>query len=260
MNITEKMKQNREFMKSPSFFENMTKSDQHLGLPQPPVEKAATGEVIQLPCFDNVITNGAYTDLLDVRRSVRLYTDKAATQQQLAFMLWSVQGVQFFRDETRYASMRPVPSGGARHPFEAYVAVMNVDGLKSGIYHYLPLEHIGEKRVAIEFLHDIDEATPGQAVVDALAGQKWAKTSAFVLFFTCLAYRAEWRYHEMSHRVALIDLGHVGQNAMLSAAAMGLGSCCCAAFDTEVSNKMLRVDGTDEFMVYGVTVGTPKKQ
>jgi len=254
MNITPRMLQNRDFMKCPNFKLGMAESDQQLKLPQPPVDKAAVGQVIQLPSFDGVITNGAYADLLDVRRSVRNYSG-VATQAQLAFMLWSTQGVQGFMGETRYASKRPVPSGGARHPFEAYVAVLDVEGLKPGVYHYLPLQHVGEKKVALEFVAEIEDA--GNTIIEALAGQKWAADAAFTLFYTCIAYRAEWRYHEMSHRVALIDLGHVGQNAMLSAAAMGLGSCCCAAYDTALCDKLLGVDGTDEFTVYAIPVGVP---
>jgi SagB-type dehydrogenase family enzyme len=77
------------------------------------------------------------------------------------------------------------------------------------------------------------------------------------LFFTCLPYRGEWRYAEMAHRVMLIDLGHVGQNVMLSAAALGMGSCCFAAFDSTQCDKALGVDGFDEYTVYAVSVGTP---
>ena len=255
--LVKEIMQNRDFMKCPDFSKGMLESDQQLKLPQPPVDKAAVGEIIQLPAFDDVITCGAYADLLDIRRSVRNFSDKAATQAQLAFMLWSVQGVQGFMGETRYASKRPVPSGGARHPFEAYIAAFNVDGLKPGLYHYLPLENIGEKSVSIEFLKEIENA--GDTVVESLAGQKWAANASFVVYFTCIAYRAEWRYSKMAHRVALIDLGHVGQNAMLSAAAMGLGSCCCAAYNTEACDKLLGVDGKDEFTVYAIPVGTPIK-
>ena len=253
MNITPKMLENRDFMKCPDFSAGMADSDQKLGLPQPPISNVATGEIIQLPTFDGVIVNDSYANLLDVRRSVRQFTDKSATQKQLAFMLWSTQGIQHFRGENRYASMRPVPSGGARHPFEAYAAVLNVEGLEQGIYRYLPLEHVGEKRVAVEKVGSIDHAP--KTISAALAGQAWGGDAAFVLFYTCVAYRAEWRYHEMSHRVALIDLGHVGQNVMLSAEAIGMGSCCCAAFDTDACDKLLGVDGKDEFTVYVVPVG-----
>jgi SagB-type dehydrogenase family enzyme len=244
---------NRDFMKCPDFKTKMAKSDQKQGLPQPPSDKAAVGEVIMLPPFDGVIKTDSYAELLDVRRSEREYTDKAATRAQLAFMLWSTQGIQFYRGENRYASMRPVPSGGARHPFEAYAAVLNVEGLEQGIYHYLPQENVGEKLAAIEYLSPLADAK--DTVTDMLYQQKWGADAAFVLFYTCIAYRAEWRYSAMAHRVALIDLGHVGQNAMLGAAALGMGSCCIAAFNNAKCDEVLGVDGVDEYTVYAVTVG-----
>ena len=249
----DEMTRNRMFMKCPDLSEEGPKTDQELKLPQPPLEKAAAGEIIELPAFEDAVKHAAYTDLLDIRRSERAYTGVPATQAQLAFLLWTTQGVQAIRGSNRYAGLRPVPSGGARHPFEVYVAALNVEGLEQGFYHYLPLERVGEKRAAAEFLPAL-KITDGM-VTEMLAGQGWAEKAAFILFFSCLPYRGEWRYREMAHRVMLIDLGHAGQNAMLSAAALGLGSCCLAAYDAAKCDAALGLDGVNEYTVYAVTVG-----
>lgn len=97
-----------------------------------------------------------------------------------------------------------------------------------------------------------------QTITEMVVGQAWAAKAPIVLFYTCIPYKAEWRYHELSHRVQLIDLGHVGQNAMLSAAALGLGSCCMAAYGQEACDGLIGVDGLEEYTVYGVAVGTPE--
>ena len=57
---------------------------------------------------------------------------------------WSASGIQ--ATQGNVATLRPVPSAGARHPFELYVAVKDVEGLESGIYHYVPAKHIEEKK------------------------------------------------------------------------------------------------------------------
>lgn len=243
-------------MKCPSFKEEMAKSDQQNGVTPPPVSKEATGRLIKLPAFDGIIKDNNYERLLDIRRSVREYADTPMTQEQLAFMLHTAISIQEFRGQQNFATLRPAPSGGARHPFELYVTVKNVIGLEQGVYRYVPLEDVGKKAVTIEYVGEIGDYEP--VVTEMCAGQKWASQAPCMLVLSCIPYRAEWRYREHAHRVVLIDLGHVGQNVMLSAAALGLGSCCIAAYDQELCDKILKLDGKDEFAVYAIPVGAPK--
>ncbi|MDR2590233.1 MAG: SagB/ThcOx family dehydrogenase [Oscillospiraceae bacterium] len=252
--LWEEINNNRDFMKCPDFSKTMICSDQEKKLTQPPLSKDAKGEIIELSAdFDDAVVTDSYKKLLDIRRSLRVYDKKVAmTQNQLAFLLWSTQGIQEIKGQN-YATLRPVASGGARHPFETYFIVQNVEGLKPGVYHYLPLENIGEKRVAISFVSDFPEHK--KRVTNMLAGQKWASDAPVVVFLSCVAYRAEWRYSVCAHRVVLIDLGHVGQNLMLSAAAMGLGSCCIAAYNQKLCDEALGLDSNEEYTVYVCTVG-----
>jgi len=253
------LEKNRNFMKCPSFKDEMAKSDQQNGVTPPPVNIAPRGgEKITLDVPVGTASNDSYTNLLDIRRSVRVYDDqKPMTQAQLAYMCHTALSIQEFRGVENYATLRPAPSGGARHPFELYVAIQNVEGVAPGIYHYLPLENVGKPAVTLERIGDI--ADHKSTVVDMVVGQKWAENASVTFFITCVAYRAEWRYRELAHRVILIDLGHVGQNMMLSAAALGLGSCCLAAYSQEDCDRVLMLDGVDEYTVYGVTVGWPKQ-
>ena len=252
----EEIQRCRNFMKC-TFSDNDPPSDQDKKLPQPPLGNAAKGEVIELPMgIEAAIVHPSYAELLDIRRSERVFGKEAMTREQLAFILWSIQGVQFIRG-ANYATMRPAPSGGARHPFEIYAAIRDVAGMKPGVYHYLPLEHIGEKKVALEFHRELPDYEVN--ITDMLSGQKWAATAQAVIFFSCVAYRGEWRYSKFAHRVMLIDLGHAGQNLMLSAAATGLGSCCIAAYDQDVCDKTLGLDGFEEYTVYACAVGCVKR-
>jgi len=230
-------------------------SDQAKGIPRPPHGHAACGELIELPAFDTPTNRIAYADLLDMRRSERFFTQKAVTGAELAFLLWSTQGIQSFAGANQVATLRPVPSGGARHPFELYFIAQNVEGLAPGLYRYVPLAHVGEKRVSVSYLGAFEDHKPRMTAL--LAGQKWASSAPLVLFFTAVPYRAEWRYDLASHRVMLIDLGHAGQNVMLSAKALNLGSCCCAAYDQKLCDEALGVGGLEEYTVYAIPIGTP---
>ena len=252
--MSEQIAKNRKFMHCPHFFEVMKESDQSKGIAHPPHGHEVRGTLIELPPFSDIAKNVSYADLLDSRRSQRVFTENPITGAQLAFLLWSAQGIQDFRGENQVATLRPAPSGGARHPFELYFVAQNVDGLEPGLYRYAPLSHVGEKRVAIEYLGVFEDYET--RITELLSGQKWASKSPLVLFFSAVPYRAEWRYKDASHRVMLIDLGHVGQNVMLSAQALGLGSCCIAAYNQALCDEALGFDGEQEYTVYAIPIGT----
>ena len=57
----------------------------------------------------------------------------------LSYLLWCTQGVkEVFQGN---ATLRNVPSAGARHAFETYLLINNVDGITPGLYRFLALEH-----------------------------------------------------------------------------------------------------------------------
>ena len=248
-----KILDNRNFMKCPIFKEGMANSDQSNGVPHPEHGKRYDKEMIILDGFETGSKHNLEF-LYDKRRSERAYNpNEPMTQAQLAFLLWSAAGIQMYRGSTNVATLRPTPSGRARHPFEIYIAVQNVVGLEPGLYHYRPVENVGEKKVSLTYLKGFENYKT--QINDMLAGQVWAVDASIVLMVTCIAYRAEWRYTSMAHRVMLIDLGHLGQNVMLSAADMGLGSCCCAAYNQPLCDEFLEINGVDEYSVYLIPVG-----
>lgn len=136
-------------------------SDQDQKLPQPPLTKAPMGgKVIPLPReFDQLTMNNDLTEILARRKSSRIYSGQALSLLQLSFLLWSTQGVKEIRGKA-YATIRTVPSGGARHGFETYLLVNQAEGLNPGRYHYLPMEH------ALEYLGPVEE--PKKVIDDTL--------------------------------------------------------------------------------------------
>lgn len=245
--IAETIEKNRNFMKS-SFGHVTFQSDQQKLLPQPPLVKAAqSDERIPLTMdFDGMVAEHDYLKLLQDRVSNRFYAQEPMTLEQLAFLLWSTQGVRAIRGKN-YAALRPVPSGGARHAFETYLAVSNVKDLPQGVYHYLPMEHALEPIALQEGMAD--------TVASCACDQKWAGKAAVCFIYTAVAYRAEWRYSVNAHRVMLIDAGHVVQNLYLSAQAIGCGTCAIAAFKQEATDALLHIDGKEEYTIYMAPVG-----
>ncbi len=250
--------QNRRFMMAERtddpYLEDF-ESDQTLRLPQPPLVKAPMRpEAAPIPLcreFDRLELKHDLLALLRDRRSARVYTDGTVTLEQLSFLLWATQGVKSLRGKS-YATLRTVPSGGARHSYETYLTVRKVAGLRPGAYHYLPMEH------ALEFLHEIPQAD--DTVSRALCDQKWGAKANAVFFWAMDSYRAEWRYGIYAHRVALIDSGHIAQNLYLAATGLGLGTCGIAALSHEICRELFELDGENEFVVYAAPVGTVRPE
>lgn len=245
---------NRDFLKG--YRENdpymeQFESDQERKLPQPPLVKAAMREESARTYLPREITSAVekcdLTEVLRDRRSSRVYTEKPLTLEQLSYLLWATQGVQSIRGDN-YATIRPVPCGGARHEFETYLLVQSVHGLQAGAYHYLPMEH------ALEFLHPVENLQ--DEINESLCGQSWAKKASVVFYWSIVPYRAEWRYGIYAHSPALIDVGHVGQNLYVACSALGLGACGIAAFSHEECCRLFGLDGEEEFVIYTAPVGT----
>lgn len=247
--------QNREFMKGyreNDPYEADFESDQDLKRPQPPLVKAPVSAVrIPLPRdFDGLNVDKDPVRLIRDRRSARVYSQEDMSLSQLSFLLWATQGVKALRGKA-YATLRTVPCGGARHEFETYLLIRQVAGLEPGAYHYLPMEH------ALEFLHPVENL---EAVIsDTLCEQRWAAKANVVFYWSMVAYRAEWRYGIYAHRIALIDVGHVGQNLYLGCTALGLGTCGIGAFSHDLCSQVFGLDGDDEFIVYTAPVGTVRE-
>ena len=240
----------RNFMKSYSTdaYDDF-ESDQDLKLPQPPLVKAAmTEQTFTLPRnFEDLTLQNDFINLLRERKSSRVYTQHPISLLQLSFLLWATQGIKDIRGKS-YATLRTVPSGGARHPFETYLLVQHVDGLQPGAYHYLPMGH------QLEFLQPVEDLTA--VITNSLQDQSWASKASAIFYWSFVAYRCEWRYGIWAHAPALIDAGHVGQNLYLACTALGLGTCAVAAFDRQICDSLFSLDGEEEFTVYASPVGT----
>lgn len=228
---------------------DFSQTDQSRGVPPPPIEKpfAADAKRIDLPAIESLATVGRY-DLRTAiagRESCRIYAPDPLTLKELSFLLWATQGIKLKLDPGH--ALRMVPSAGCRHPLETYLCVMNVTGLETGIYRYLPLEH--------QLLFEFDVENLEQKIVRAALGQPWAGDAAVTFIWVAIPYRMEWRYGMAAHKAIALDAGHVCQNLYLACEAIGAGTCAIAAYNQEEMDKLLKLDGIDEFTIYLAPVG-----
>ncbi|MDD1687401.1 SagB/ThcOx family dehydrogenase [Methanoregula sp.] len=237
----------REFMERTKY-RYLGKSDQQKGLPQPPLELPVDPErpIIDLPPPATVdIPTLDLREAIESRQSIRNYVHEPLAPDELSFLLWCTQGVK-----TRsgiQATFRTVPSAGARHAFETFLLVNDVETLEPGLYRYLALTHR---------LQQIDtDPTVAHRVTSACFDQQFILRSGVTFLWTAVPYRMTWRYGERGYRDLHLDCGHVCQNLYLAAEAVECGVCAIAAFDDDAMNEILGINGNDQFLIYLATVG-----
>lgn len=224
-------------------------TDQDKKIPQPDIEKpyCETDLLIDLcPVKDFEKTQVNFIDVIGKRKSRRKYSEASITFYELSLMLWCTQGIRKVVNNG-HTTLRTVPSAEARHPFETYLIVNNVESLNPGLYRYLPLEH---KLLFKGELPDIKER-----LNDATVNQKFISNSAVTFVWAVVPYRSEWSFPEEAYKLIAMDAGHMCQNLYLAAEAVGAGACAVAGYDQDKMDALIGVDGKEEFTIYLAAVG-----
>mgnify|MGYP005838497813 CR=1 FL=1 len=240
------------------YFKNQTlpgmseiKTDMMKRLPLPPIEKPTpeNATLIDLPRLDEFrhLSTISLVDAIVNRESRRIYADEPISLGQLAFLLWSTQGVkQLIRNGM--VTLRTVPSGGGMHPFETYLAVHNVVGLTPGIYRYLAIAH---QLVRVD--------TPSEGLRERLTticnDQPYVGNGAVTFVWSVRPYRTEYRYGEDTLKDILMSVGHICQNLYLACEGLGLGTCATVAYQQADVDALIGVDGDEEIALYVAPVG-----
>ena len=231
---------------------DFSKTDQNRGIAPPPIEKPFSQDAVRIDLLkedvSGVIPDILLAEAIKNRKSHRTYLDQSLQLNELSFLLWATQGIRHQIDQGH--AYRTVPSAGCRHALETYLCVLKVEGLEQGIYRYLPQEH--------QLLYEFTEERMAEKLVRAVFRQPYPGKAAVTFIWTAVPYRMEWRYGPAAYKVIALDAGHVGQNLYLACEAVGCGTCAIGAYDQEAIDRMLRVDGVDEFVIYLAPVGKVK--
>lgn len=232
-------------------YEHVPQSPQKLGLPQPPLELPIDPAAPRISLPDPRSMSTPSIDLwqaINRRRTVRNYAPTPLSLDELSLLLWSTQGVR--EVSARPVTLRTVPSAGARHAFETYILVNTVEGLEPGIYRYAAVEHI---LLPYNLAEDVNSRFTA-----ACLDQSQVANSAVTFAWAVVMERMYWRYTERGYRYILLDAGHVCQNLYLAAEGLTCGVCAIAAFDDDLFNQTLGLDGVNQFVVYAASLGKRK--
>ena len=144
--------------------------------------------------------------------------------------------------------LKTSPSGGARHPVEAYAVALNVEGLSRGLYHYNAREHSFEC---------LKEAVDAEHIWKLVHKQGGMNRASLAVFFTVRWKRHIWKYrYPRSYRMVLFDVAHLVQTFILTATATNFHTFLTPAIDDAAAGEFLGIeDELEESVLYSVGLG-----
>ncbi|NVM23206.1 MAG: SagB/ThcOx family dehydrogenase [Desulfobacterales bacterium] len=234
-----------QYLKQTKYDRSLSLKRDDLGpLPRPPAYKnypEAPRTALPKPAFEKT---ESLWNILNQRRSRRRYTSKPISAETLASLLWATQGITLSRPEYQ---LRAAPSAGALYPVETYLSIHNVSDIRQGIYHFNVLDFA---------LEEIAQGNLGEELTRSALDQAMVGSGAVLFVWTAIVLRAMWKYRNRCMRYIFMDAGHIAENLQLAATAMGLGCCPIGAFYDEEINKILKIDGEEETVIYLAAVGS----
>jgi SagB-type dehydrogenase family enzyme len=193
---------------------------------------------------------GEFREVLESRRTWRRFGRRPLDLQSLGTLLdltFRIREWMTVEGQGR-VPLKTSPSGGARHPLEAYVLSVDVRGLPRGLYHYRPDRHGLER---------LTRTATRKQIEDYLPSQYWYRGAAALVLITAVFERSRWRYdYPRGYRAVLIEAGHFCQTFLLAATWLGLAPFCSMALADSRIEGDLGVDGVNESVVYAAGVGT----
>lgn len=203
---------------------------------------------IELP-KDFSPTPYAFENILKERRSVHHFSGAPISLNTLAKILYLGDGVSTttHADDGTDWLFRTAPSGGGLFPIDLYCIALRVDSLISGLYFYNVQHHCLERLAEQDFTTTLQEATYLKEEVSQACA---------CIIMSAVMPRTKFKYGERAYRFALLETGHIAQNLLLAAQAEGLGGLPVGGFLDDRLNKLLRLDGCEEIVLYLVLIGS----
>jgi SagB-type dehydrogenase family enzyme len=171
------------------------------------------------------------------RRSQRVFADRPLPIESVAQLCWAAQGIT--SPEKGY---RTAPSAGAKFP----IGVFLVDA--AGASEYEPRRHLLLRARGGDLRGQLQAGAHDQASVG---------TAPLCLVITMDKSRTAAKYGARAERYCLLEAGHVAQNVLLQATALGLVGTPVGAFQDDKVAALLHLPAGVR-PVYLLPLGYPR--
>ena len=200
-----------------------------------PAEKptvAAAPKTISLPA-PTLDGKMSLEKALATRRSTHQISGKALTNEQLGQLAWSGQGIT----DKAGKGLRAAPSARGSYPITLYFAT------PTGLYRYVPQKHAFEVIMETDVRAKVHRQV-GTASCGVIIAGKFDKNSTAA-------------YGSKAPKWTVLEAGHIAENVLLEATAMGLTSVPLGGFTNVTEAGKLCNLAEDEEPIYLVSIGTP---
>jgi SagB-type dehydrogenase family enzyme len=176
------------------------------------------------------------SEALARRRSLREFSPRSLDPRLIGQLCWAAQGIT---DDAQ--GFRTAPSAGALYP----ITVFTVD--HEAIREYDPRTHSLRQVLAGDVRRSLQTAAHDQS---------WVGAAPLCLVIAMDVDKTAAKYGERAERYCLLEAGHIAENVLLQATALGLGGVPVGAFDDAKVSAILRLP-TRLRPVYLLPLGHP---
>lgn len=197
----------------------------------------STAQDIKLPAADMNQKSLSMVETLRTRHSVRTYSSRELSLQELSNLCWAACGV------SRNNDFRTSPTARNRKEIRLFVFT------KKGVYEYLPVENI---------LKEMAKGDQRSLVAGSKEFSQDFVLEASVSLVMVLDLEKMGSKDERARMMGCVDAGNVSENVNLYCQSVGLCTVPRATMDSKGISALLKLTA-DQFPVMNNPVGYPKE-
>jgi SagB-type dehydrogenase family enzyme len=194
-------------------------------------------------------------DAILKRRSVSQFTGDAISINYLATIARVARGIsdkamaQLDKGNEVRLNFNAVSSAGHLYPVDLYFLVLNVKGLKKGIYLYSDHE---DKLIQTG---DAEQASQILASFSVAENYYQHTKSSYICLFAAHPWKSMSKYGNRGLRFVLQEIGAMTQNIHLANVCLGLGSVDWGSYYENEVNQVMGFDGVNQSVLHVLLAG-----
>lgn len=198
------------------------------------IRKAPTGVVVGSSTTS--LTVSRMREIASVRKSTRSFSKQPVEIDLLLSLLGTMYST---------GNNRPTPSAGGLYPMRVLMATADSSQKLSSVLH--------EYNTITGELVQTGRSISGEQLSRCL--DTASALNGIVIFVVCDLPRVTAKYANRGYRLALIEAGHIAQNAYLFAAEQGLAVLELSSFQDKITAEFLGIDYPQEVVLTALVVG-----